>query len=263
MTADRNEPEHNIQQDGTVQVSPDMHELKQRDDSKRRITAAYVSVPLMMLASVMVGVPLVLFNMFSLSIALIMTVAAEIIAILAGLTIIKSGKDWRNALRLKNFNIKQAGIGAGIGVILFILLQALAMGVNAITPEGSGIESSETSTLLASAAGIELYLIMLVLVPFVVPFIEEVFFRGYIFGFLKDSRAPIWSAFLVSIVYFALLHAQGFSTFGDMFIIAWTGVIAFAHAFLVHKYDSIWPAVFSHVVYNLITAVISLIQMQG
>lgn len=236
-----------------------MQALQEHDISKRKITAAYVSVPLLMLASVIVGVPIVLFNMFTLTTALIMTIAAELIVIAAALVIAKSGKNWKQALRIQKFRWKPVLFGAGIGVILFIALQLLANLLNAISP--GTIESSETSTLLASASGVELYIIMLLVVPFIVPFVEEVFFRGYVFGFLKDSKAPLWSAFLVSTLYFALMHAQGFSTFGDIFIILWTAVIALVNAFLVHKYDSIWPAVAAHVLYNLVTAGVSLLQM--
>lgn len=238
-------------------------ELKARDTSKRRIGAAYASVFIMMFVAVVLTIPVVMFNLLSLSSALLMTVLAEIVAVAMGVSIIKEGSNWKQALRLHKFTWKSFGIGASIGIVLFILLQACAIGLNAIVPEDQGVGSSETSEMLASASGVELYIIMLLVVPFIVPFVEELFFRGYVFGFLKDSRAPLWSAFLVSSVYFALLHSQGFSTFGDTFIVLWTGGIAFVHALLVHKYDSIWPAVASHILYNLVTCLIALMQMSA
>lgn len=244
-------------------LTPNQHgpTERERDASKRKITAAYSSIFMLVLVIAVISIPFLFFSMFSITSALFLTIVAELVTVALGLLIIQAGKNWKSALRLHNFRWKSTLIGAGIGTGLFLTLQALALGVNAIAPEGGGIESSETSLLLGSATGIELYLILLVIVPIIVPFVEELFFRGYIFGFLKDSRAPLWSAFLVSSIYFAILHAQGFSSFGDFFIIAWTGVIALVHAFLVHKYDSIWPAVFSHIFYNLITSVIVLFQM--
>lgn len=74
------------------------------------------------------------------------------------------------------------------------------------------------------------------------PPLEEVIFRGYLFRYL-DSVIGFKLAAFVSALVFALSH---FYILGlPMFFL-----IGLILAYLVHKYDSLWPSIFVHVLYN-------------
>jgi len=80
-----------------------------------------------------------------------------------------------------------------------------------------------------------------------VPFFEEILFRGFLFGGLRASGAPAWAAALVVSVIFGALHTQydAYDTTG-VFL---TGVLLVAARM---KFDSIVPSIAMHGVANAI-----------
>jgi membrane protease YdiL (CAAX protease family) len=74
------------------------------------------------------------------------------------------------------------------------------------------------------------------------PIVEEVFFRGFVFGGLKGHMDWKWAA-LISSLLFGLMH-------GDLTAVLPASVIGFCFAFLYHKSHSIWPGIIIHVVNN-------------
>ena len=50
-------------------------------------------------------------------------------------------------------------------------------------------------------------MLLLIAAGVVAPFVEELFFRGFLFG-LYRRRQPMWVAYLVSSVLFTLLHLE-------------------------------------------------------
>ena len=90
------------------------------------------------------------------------------------------------------------------------------------------------------------------------PFVEEAFFRGFIFGGLKGHMDWKWAA-LISSFLFAIMH-------GDLTSLVPAFVIGYCFAFLYHKSNSIWPGIIIHAVNNamgfcLISALIELGQI--
>jgi membrane protease YdiL (CAAX protease family) len=58
-------------------------------------------------------------------------------------------------------------------------------------------------------------------------------------------------AALVSSVVFGFMHFQGTESFGQWFVVLWTGTLGFALSMVVYKYKSLGPAIFGHIFFNL------------
>lgn len=189
--------------------------------------------------------------------ALLLTVGAELITIFIALWVVWGLKDWKNLLMLKNFKWKSVFLGFGIGLVLFVLLQVIS---NLFEYFGATVESSDTSVGLANLSGWQSFIALGILTPFIVPFIEELFFRGYVLNFMRNGvgsgKKRLYWAIAVSAFYFSIMHFQGLSTINDVVLLVWIGLIAVVNALLVIRYDSLYPAVAVHVGYNGITSLI-------
>lgn len=236
----------------------------QKDWDLRKIIASLTAVPMMFVVMVALMIPIVFITgMPNITVSLMLTVVSEIIVLFWALWITGNLKNIKETLYLKNFKWKNIGLGVGVGTVLFIGLQSLSILFSKIGL--APVESSETSTMLGELGGFEQFLILLIVVPFIVPVIEELFFRGYVFGFLRNSKKfksekiAFWTAIIVSSFIFAIMHAQGFETFNDYFIVAWIFIVALTNAKLLEKTQSIYTPIASHVTYNFITAVLGFI----
>ena len=76
----------------------------------------------------------------------------------------------------------------------------------------------------------------------VVPFVEEVFFRGFVFTGLIKKWGWMWAAFISSVL-FAVAHVVP-ASFIPIFILGWI------FAFLYKASGSIWPAILMHMLTN-------------
>jgi len=150
----------------------------------RNRVASIFSLPFLVLASAIFSVPLLLFGKLGLSAALTLTVVSEIIIVILALNYIDQLKNWAKKLRLNNFKWSNVFIGIGFGSVMYFLLQGLAIGMNYL---GMPIVSSDTSVAITSSTGLSYVIASFILAPFIVPFVEELFFRGYVLGFFYDS----------------------------------------------------------------------------
>lgn len=157
-------------------------------------------------------------------------------------------------LLLRRPTLKHALLGVNVGVATFIVLvivNAIAMGLGA-TPE-----SSDTSTFVLESSGTILIISAYIIVPFLAPLFEELFFRGLIFNNINkglgNSRKSFWVATIFSAATFSLMHFQGFSTFSDFFVVAWIFALGLAYCFLAKISGSVWVSVIAHCVYNSIS----------
>ena len=96
--------------------------------------------------------------------------------------------------------------------------------------------------------------VLLVVVAFIGPVTEEVFFRGFLYSAFKKSWGVLPALFISSIL-FSVVHLQVYS-FLPLFIIGWL------LAYLFEKTRSLFPAIFLHAVYNLILILILLGQLE-
>ena len=150
-------------------------------------------------------------------------------------------------------------LGIAAGIVMFLTLQGVAILLNS---NGVSLESSDTSTTLSDNSSFIMHVVIyFVCVPFIIPFVEELFFRGMVMSVfvnaISNPKTGRILAVVVSSVIFGLVHFQGFSTFTDLFMIVWTGIIGVVGALSVLKFNSIWPAFALHMAYNGITVLLT------
>lgn len=231
----------------------------------RNIMIAVLGLPLMGLLSFALYIPFYLSGVKNITAGVLVTVFSEILVIILALALVGKNRKWREALYLKNFKLKNVVMGFFTGLALFILLQAVSIG---ISMAGGKLESSKTSSALGDIDGFTKYFVLLIIVPLVVPLVEELFFRGFIFGFIKNSgmqnqKRALTIGVIVSAVTFGIAHFQGFDTPTGIFVVFLTAAIGAINCLLVHKTDSIYTAYACHAGYNLATSGVMLLAMSA
>jgi len=96
--------------------------------------------------------------------------------------------------------------------------------------------------------------VLLIVVAFIGPIAEEVFFRGFLYSAFKKNWG-ILPALLLSSILFSVVHLQIFS-FIPLLVIGWL------LAYLFERTRSLLPAIFLHAIYNLILILILLGQLE-
>src|SRR5579864_863287 len=95
------------------------------------------------------------------------------------------------------------------------------------------------------------FALLLVAAAVVAPFVEELFFRGFLFGLLR-RRQPLWVAYLLSGVLFTILHLEP----NRMTVPQMAGlsvgifILAMILAWLYQHTGSLWPGMIAHAVNN-------------
>ncbi len=82
-------------------------------------------------------------------------------------------------------------------------------------------------------------LLVVVILPAIM---EELFFRGVLFSALE--RSGTWPALLLSSLAFAMVHGNLSNFVGPL-------VAGLIYGYMTYVLDSVWPAVFAHIVHNL------------
>jgi membrane protease YdiL (CAAX protease family) len=230
-------------------------------DVRRRIVALTI-LPAVFFASLIVGIPVIALiginnaNDIPFWVALSMTIVAELAVIVWGIIFSGFGKKWATYLKLNNFKWKYLLLGVIAGQVFYWGLQLLAW-IAELT--GNPVSSSDTSKSLGSVGGVLGTVILVLFVPFIVPFIEEVLFRGVIVSSLQNSKwKATWISVVVSAITFGVLHIQGFGSFTDFAIAIWITLMGGAFAYLYIKTQSLWTSIAAHSVYNLTSSVLIL-----
>lgn len=156
----------------------------------------------------------------------------------------------------RRLSLRQLGLGTlppawlkrgalwGAGAILPAIL------VNAITLVLIGAEETNPQVELLAPAGPSLwgFLVILPLVSILVPFVEELAFRGVLYGWLRQ-QLPQGLAILISAVIFAVAH--GIPQLMPALILV--GVLL---ARLRELEDSLWPCIAMHGVFNAVMTLV-------
>lgn len=157
------------------------------------------------------------------------------------------------AMELRRINFSQVGfrraqarwvlVGAGLAPgliaarILVVVVIALLLGFS--------LEGSDAVSEVVTAGNTPLTIVaMLILVSVLVPLVEELFFRGVVYKWLRGFMR-LWPAAILSGLIFGIYHwnpLQGLS--------AW--ILGIAAAWLYEKSGSLWPAVVLHIVTNFV-----------
>lgn len=231
-----------------------------KDYPARHRLMGILSLPLFFLLTTVIVIPFLFLGRVGITESIIMTVVAEILVIMIALKYVDQLSNWRDKLKIKNFKWSNVLAGLGIGFLLYIILQVVAVGLEKL---GMPITSTDTSSSVISLTGFEQLLIAFLFVPFIVPFVEEVFFRGYVLGFLRSSfkdinskKAVLWSLLLSSLI-FAVVHFQGLANSTDVFTLIWIFFMALVNGVLFIKTDSIYTSFALHLGYNGLTILVS------
>lgn len=164
--------------------------------------------------------------------------AATLVAVAFAASVGRAGGDAPRALGLRRPIHPAIGLAASayLGYIVMALLYA-----SFVHPQQEDVTRDlgfGQGHLGAIAAGI--------LIIGVAPFSEEVFFRGFIFGGLRQ-RLPFPLAALISAAIFGLFHYTGPDSIG---VVPQLGFLGLALAWLYEETGSIWPTMGVHAVNN-------------
>jgi membrane protease YdiL (CAAX protease family) len=153
--------------------------------------------------------------------------------------------------------LKATGIGVMVSVIVFMLLQVMGWAVKLWHPTVA--TSNDMTQQIVSAIKTGPWyqgLIFIVCSGVLAPIVEELVFRGVIARSwlrLATSNRGRWLAILGSGSLFASAHflSAGFSLDPSVILtILITWLLGSVLAWMMDRYDSIWPGVIAHVVYN-------------
>lgn len=86
------------------------------------------------------------------------------------------------------------------------------------------------------------YLIIVAGIALLAPFAEELVFRGFLLN-LWIARWGVWKAIIASSLFFGVMH-------GERMLFA--AILGFALALVYLKYDSLWPSIAVHALYNFL-----------
>lgn len=249
---------NDLSNDAATAEDVEVKKVVQKNYDLRSRIAAVGVVPALFIASVIVAVPAVVFVGTNVDIvaALIITAVAELLVIGWALWYTGVWKDWPEKLYLKNFKWKYLLIGAAAGQVFYWGLQGIAAIAAAA---GSPVASSDTAMSLGSLKGLEGYIVLLLVAPVIVPFIEELLFRGVIVSSLQRSKwNATWISVVVSAVSFGVMHIQGFSSVTDYTIFLWITLMGGIFAYLYLKTKSLWTVFAAHCIYNMTSSVLML-----
>ena len=229
---------------------------KELDRKRVRTIVGFTALPMMFLIASVIMIPFIKIVEKNIFVSLVLTIVAEILTIFWALWTSGDLKNWKHILMLDKFKWRYPFIGAGIGVLFFILLQVVSV---LLDSAGYKINDSNTSSSLASLKGFLGYFTLFILTPFVVPFVEEVLFRGIIFNFINNGlgagkKYVSFIAILTSGVFFSAAHFQGFGTVTDYFILILIFSIGTVNAILDYFTKSLWTSYALHMVYNLVSS---------
>lgn len=168
-------------------------------------------------------------------------------------------------LKLDSFKWVYIPIGLGAAVCVYIVAILVGM-ISVLITQLSGAEelgSNSTSEVIGELAQSHSLLFIGFVVAIFAPLAEEIFFRGALLGSLVQDSKSRWIRFaavaVVSVI-FALFHMQeATGTMADVLAVVTPGLVGLAAAILTLWFNSLYPAIFTHLFYNgAVTLIIAL-----
>jgi membrane protein len=162
-------------------------------------------------------------------------------------------------LKIDSFRRQDLLVGMKLGTAMWLGLQVIK--VIAVF-SGIHVDPSTTTSTLASTSGLWYVFIFLFCVPVLVPFVEELLFRGALSSVFESVLSPRAASILfvaVSTFWFGLAHFQGAASITDLLVVAWTATIGLVNCLLVIRQKTIWGAFGLHMAHNGITVALMLI----
>lgn len=198
-------------------------------------------------------------------------------------------KSWAKDFWVK-FEWRDLGIGAGIAVFGFILVQGLSTLLEAL---GVNMNEASNTEIFQQQEGFWKYFFFIAMVSLIGPFMEELFFRGFLMqalirhfrrGNISSPRGGLSNWFLMnsanvfnayvsfrnwgykhkyaisavlSSIVFGFMHFQG-TSLGQWMTVLITGMLGFVFAWVTIKTKRLGPAIIGHILYNGTVATLTL-----
>lgn len=143
-------------------------------------------------------------------------------------------------LGLDVFDRRAMPLGILMGV-LAVVLSSIVFGIMQSGQE-EPLQNPQVNFLRSVGTGTGAAFILIFLATTVVPFVEELAYRGLVYGWLRQ-RFDIWPSVIVSSLFFAVMHDV------PLLILPIT-VVGIILALLYERYQSIWPCVIAHGTFN-------------
>jgi membrane protease YdiL (CAAX protease family) len=135
---------------------------------------------------------------------------------------------------------------AGFAVVAFALAFLITTGVQSLLEEP--LRNPQLDIIAPDGFSWSGLLITLAFVGAIVPFAEELFFRGLVYGWLR-ARMPVWPAAILSGLGFGALH-------GIWWLIPALALLGIMLALIYERSGSIWSAVITHGLFNSFTTLL-------
>lgn len=162
-------------------------------------------------------------------------------------------------LKIDGFRRQDLMAGMRLGAAMWLGLQIIKF---LAVFSGIHVSPSTTTSTLASTSGFWYVFIFLFCVPVLVPFVEELLFRGALSSVFESVLSPRAASVLfvvVSTFWFGLAHFQGAASITDLLVVVWTATIGLVNCLLVLRQKTIWGAFGLHMAHNGITVALMLI----
>jgi len=168
------------------------------------------------------------------------------------------------------------GLGVAVGLVLLVALTGWLFG----DVLGLDLSASDNGAAITANEGIWLIVIGVGIASLLGPFMEELFFRGFLFQAVRKSihshlantsnenesglglriavwmnKAQYWIAAIVSSIVFGMMHVstEGVGSFGWWYLMGATGTLGLVFAFMATKLRRLGPGIFAHIFYNGLT----------
>jgi len=154
-------------------------------------------------------------------------------------TVRKYRVSW-GSLGFRSFRGSAIGIGCGMLFVAYIFTVIYALVIVNVLGWDMGTDVKEITEDVSSPGLVTFALVLGAVV--VAPFVEEMFFRGFIFAGLRERYGWKIGA-LTSAGLFTIVHLNPIA-------IPTLFMLGFAFAFLYHRSNSLWPSILMHAIWN-------------
>ena len=178
--------------------------------------------------------------------------AVALLGALWGLGLLLKGRDWR-AVGLKPVGTVWLLLGAVAGVLFTATGLMLVKSLTGLVPSWSAMTRAPFDFGPSASTGMVAAFVVMTLL--VTPFAEEVFFRGFVYKWMKGHR-PVWLAALISSIIFGASHIVPHQAIN-------AAVMGLVLIWLYEKSGSIWPAILAHAVNNALGVGLGALAAQG
>lgn len=156
--------------------------------------------------------------------------------------------DWAEAAYLRPMSLQWWGRSFVIGILCIPLVNLVAVATQTLL--GQELEQNPQLELVIPEGFSWVGLIgMALLLGLLIPFVEELFFRGVLFTWLRRHWTFLPAALLTSLL-FGVVHVFSFLIFS-------TAVLGFVSAWAMEKSGSLWAAVVIHALNNIVNVVLA------